>query len=218
MTEKLKTIIALVSSLIATLSLIYDVCLKKERKRLELYYEKVLKKFVIAYQKNKNINVVEFVKSIVCRKDDSIPTYIFYLIDNNNSEELKKILIYDYIENYKNEYNTMSRIIKAIRKLLIYVIFLSSFVFLFMGAESFIIVILNIIDDFNLQFSVLIQNSTIYLRWIILAIVCLGISIGCLQLTKYMNTDIYTLERKRIKKIISQKVRIYDKKIEKFYI
>ena len=130
--ENVTMVIAAISAVIGVTATIYKILFRSDAKRVEKYYEEILKPFIIDYHKDRNMNVINFLDNKAERDNDVIPKYIFYLIDNGKekSEDLKKVLLYDYIDIYPNDNNKMLRFMEMISKFLAFVMVAMSFSFL----------------------------------------------------------------------------------------
>lgn len=173
-----------------------------------------------AYKKNNSINSVSFVNKKTKKDDDIIPKYIYYLIDKDDKDGLRKVLIYDYWHLYKNDDNKMSGIAKYVSKLCNYILILLSIIFLILGAISIaggimflISVALEIIGKSTKQ-----REWSVFFISIILGIFCLSSSIGINIVVRLLNHDIYTIKKKKIEKIIKDKIKTYDKEISKIVL
>ena len=219
----MEKIITLMASVIGVCVTIYKIGFKKDRGRLEAYYNKILKPFICVYHKNSNINAVKYLKPILKREDDDIPKYVFYLVDKKMSEKLKAVLLYDYAEIYKNESNTMSRVLKGFSRVLCYLEFFISIFFVVLGAMLLVLssynVLLYVVSHINgdIIWFVLIEDNMREFMNIASAFVSWLLGAFVLRIAKWMNTDTYTLEEKRIKRIIEKKEKIYNKRRKGFY-
>lgn len=95
---KIQSAIAIISSLITTIILIYQTGFKNNQERERKYYEELLMPFMQKYFNNKNINAYRYCKNKVLYTNENIPMYISFLIHTKDKEKLKKILICDYFE------------------------------------------------------------------------------------------------------------------------
>lgn len=70
MLDNWQGIITFIVSVIGMLTTIYKIGFKKDRGRVQAYYEKILRPFAVAYQKNNDINAINFLKNIAKRDND----------------------------------------------------------------------------------------------------------------------------------------------------
>ncbi|MEE1082117.1 MAG: hypothetical protein UH850_00010 [Paludibacteraceae bacterium] len=218
--EKWKEIISLIVSLVGTLTAFFKMSgFKKGHEREKAYYENILKPFVVEYKRNDSINAVEFLSSRLKRSDDNVPKYIFFLYDNKGEDSLKKVMLYDYFDLYRNDENTMVRIMKGITKAMQYLLFGLTLVFAFYASFFFGSAILSIIFIIT---NGLGKPKTVFNDWNLIrdsflqGALCLGLSYLFAFLVKIMNDDRYTLEKRKIKKLISKKEKSYDKHKERY--
>ncbi len=209
--EKVTTVIAVISAVIGVITTIYKMLLKKDVKRIERYYEEILKPFIIDYHKDENVNVIKFLDDKAERGNDAIPKYIFYLIDNDKekSEDLKKVLLYDYIDIYPNDNNRMLRLMEMISKFWAFVIFAISFSAFLYGVVSFLFSLILFLQFFS-------ENMRQAFELFGLSIICIIIFGVGIQMIGLLNEDMYTLKEKKIQKMIQRKIKFYDKNITKF--
>ena len=209
--ENVTMVIAAISAVIGVTATIYKMLFRSDAKRVEKYYEEILKPFIIDYHKDRNMNVINFLDNKAERDNDVIPKYIFYLIDNGKekSEDLKKVLLYDYIDIYPNDNNKMLRFMEMISKFLAFVMVAMAFSFLLYGAVciSFSLILF-------LQF--ISENIRLAFELLGLSIICLAFSGVSIQITRLINEDMYTLKEKRMRKLIQRKTKYYDKNITKY--
>lgn len=209
--ENVTMVMAAISAVIGVIATIYKMLFRNDVKRVEKYYEEILKPFIIDYHKDRNVNVINFLDNKAERDNDVIPKYIFYLLDNGKekSEDLKKVLLYDYIDIYPNDNNKMLRFMEMISKFLVFVMFTMSFSFLLYGAVSFSFCLI-----LFLQF--ISENIRLAFELLGLSIICFVSSGVSIQMTRLINEDMYTLKEKRIRKLIQRKIKYYDKNITKY--
>lgn len=230
-------IITLVGAIISFIIAYLDKGEKKYETLKDEYFEKVLVIFYKSYKKNSNINPVKFIKYRFIENQVFIPKYIYYLIENNDKEKLAKVLIVDYCNYYPNFNNSARNTMnKLFRKIYIIMLFFYTTYFIlamFNIRSSFFTLIESInyeikggnmrSNSFILQ---LISSSLGYImfpNWVVdLLNLIFMIILNVLPLyivNMYLNNcDEYTLKIKRIKKIVSKKVNIYNRKRKKSYI
>lgn len=161
MLDILSKIVAFLAATIEAGKSAYDVAFKVGHRRKQEYYECLLKPFVVAYKNDKEISAIRFVRSKVNRDNDSIPKYVFYLIDQqttrskempaqqdlqkqskksaniepqDNDNKLKKVLIDDYLKLYANDFNRTRKSFEILLKLLRYVMIIVVVLLMFEGA------------------------------------------------------------------------------------
>ena len=216
MIDLLQKGIALAISIAGILTTIYRMVFVKRKRRQQAYYQKLLKLFIKAYHENNHINAVEFINEKVERNDDDIPKYIFYLMDQNENIILKQVLIYDYFDLYHNDGTMMIYGMRILPQGLIYILFI-------------VILLTTIYSVFNLVMSCLPaiikliyagSITEIYLKEVIMrtaksifiiVLDCIGLVIEYI-----LYDDIYTFDKKKIKKIINKKVKGYYKHTTKY--
>lgn len=220
MIEKINAIIALITVIIGVLGTVYKIGFKKNDERLDEYYKSVLKPFIVEYKKNKKINTVKFLKDVVMHDEDYVPKYVFSLMHSESKEELKKVLIYDYFEFYRNDDNIMKKIIRTVGRVSAFSLFFFSF-FLLLFCIIYILSIFYMlpVDIYDMLNNLEVASITfikikVYTFKIISGLVLFLLSILCVKLASDTNEDIYTVKKKKIKKLIDKRVKTYDKKIE----
>lgn len=103
-----KELLAALSGIAAFIITYFDKGEKKYELMKDMYFEKVLKEYHIRYVEDNKINSVRFIKKNYKKSDSYIPRYIFYLVDNNEKEKLKQVLLEDYFNYYPNFENSLS--------------------------------------------------------------------------------------------------------------
>lgn len=220
--ENLERILAIITSVIGSITAIYKIGFKTNHKRTEEYYQKILIPFVTKYKKDNNINTIRFLDKKLKVKNENVPKYIFYLMDEQRETDLKKVLIYDYLDIYHNDNATMNQILRSINKALSYVMFFLSFIFLYFGIMSIMIVFYSIITDAFYDIkginSIQLSNSEWNIWQIIIGAIFIVCSFLLIIFVKFWNEDMYTVKKDKIEKIISKKVRIYDKRKDNYVV
>lgn len=237
MLDTLSKIIAIFSATIGATKTIHINFFKDLYKKKHAYYETILKPFILIYKEQPSTNVNEFINEILDKKDDNIPKYITYLIDIKlkqenssfkleekdeeiakllqNSDTLKKVLIYDYINLYPNERNKKLKIYEIVSQLEKYVLYSLSFIFIFIGVYYVIDEVYLIISSlFNLS---MIFNS-INSQNIIGGLGCLILGIMITFVPDNIFKDMYDLKKSIIHKHIKYRVEMYEKHIDKYVI
>lgn len=191
-----------------------------EQKRLDemkrMYFENVLVSYVNKHKYNKEINTVRYIKRTFSIKDYYIPSYIFYLAEQNDVIKLNKILHQDYWEYYPNNYNS---IFKSIFKFIssIHYIWVTFSLFLInlliiSGLVNFITVIINLFTEFTyLKLFATIVGLFIYIGMLYGVILVFRRSIKSVD-------DDYALSVKKIEKNIKSKLKGYEKNYKKNFI
>ncbi|HBG2118006.1 TPA: hypothetical protein OLY09_003726 [Clostridioides difficile] len=223
---------AKIYSVVSTIFIALIVYFKAEQKKRELYldkyFEKLLTPYILEYKKNNTINSVKFIKKRYTIKDYYIPSYIFYLVENNKNEDLKKVLNVDYINNYPNNKNDINRALDKITQVvnfilvLIYIV-LKIFVFCIILILCLCLLVF-LIDFFKnvlghntilKKDKLIIIESSIWLVAMYLSYMFCKFARENIMDNEY-NT--YTRKRKCIEKNIIRKKKIYEKVSKKYYI
>lgn len=232
-------IVALVVAAIGAMTTIFNVFFKGERKRKQKYYDDLLKPFVMAYQKDPNINIVAFVQSRVKREDDAIPKYVFFLLDeqemaeaeiscqqnNNDPKELSSnrdrlmmVLIDDYLTLYPNEYNKKRNLFEAVHKILDYLMFLLTFLFAVVGAfvmtSGVMLLISSLLAGTPLSAIDCLNN----IKYIFTGFVVALTGIVPIKISEWNSLDMYSVKKRYIQKTINKKVRRYSKRFDKYVL
>lgn len=222
MLDTFKEIIAVIVAVIGVLTTIYKLGFKNNHSRTKEYYKSILNPFAVAYKENKNINSVKFIKKRAKRDNDNIPKYIFYLVDNDKKDELRKVLLYDYFDFYDNDSNMMNKFARIISKGLIYVIVFLSYLFLFAGAILLVRIVfmffesLPYIQKIEIEFNGIIMKGGLSFLWLIgMDFLFFIFYLVFMLFARFFNIDMYTFKEKRIKGMINHKIRVYDKRINK---
>lgn len=222
--EKIEIIISVLLSLITFGTAIYKLVIKKTNNRKDEYYKKVLNTFIVKYKANENVNAVKFINAVVERDDDYVPKYVFYLIDSDRNEDLKKVLLNDYFDLYKNDINSLFIIGSFLGKVVFYAYFLLIFYFLgagvgiiaLSGINVILSIILGIIEGSGIN--ILLMALWAEIKRIFFGIVCVAIGYGLMKLNFNCNTDWYSMKKKEIEKMIKNKLKECDKICDKYYI
>lgn len=215
--DKIEIYISVATSIITFITLIYNVGIKKGRKREQQYYEKVLQPYIRKVSKKENVDAVSIVEKLVKRDDDDIPKYVTYLIksdDEEKEEKIRKVLLYDYFCLYPNDSNNQLIIIESISKILYYVFFFISLICLFSGAYYFVE---GIRCTSIILYGKIEANLLHYVAVIFIGILLIFISIAVLKLSALVNDDRYTINKKRMTKLINRKTKKFDKHNEDYF-
>lgn len=189
---------------------------KGDSKRKKEYYDCLLKPYAMEYLKDDTVDAVSFVQNNAKRDNDSIPKYVFYLmgesqkksannIDKEEAKEnLRKVLLTDYLELYDNDDNSKLSIMRMVKKGLIYVMFFMTFAFIFAGALGTVNFILSILE---------INSEVIDIRSVIIGIISFALGIVTLILSLFLSDDMYTTKISKINRIVKRKVRCFKEPI-----
>lgn len=194
---------------------------KEHKKSLDLkeeYFKNILVPYINRYRKNKNINSIKFLKS-KCKEDTYfIPPYLLYLIDENNKEDLHKVLIEDYKENFPNSKNSIWKTFGKLDKIfdLISIIILGV-LFASIGILIINFILLLIIEVYNYTNlkEFILNDGLRYIIYIILSI--LALVIFTIISRNSLKNDDYSSNKNVIKKFIDKKKNSYDKSKESNY-
>lgn len=186
------------------------------------YFNELLRKYMIAYRKNKNINAIKYIRKNHNYSDVYIPSYINYLIEAKNKEDLHKVLIVDYFEGINSEENIFRKTFHKILNLgkVLVLLFMVGFIFFTMSKIS--IKILDVIKTYDLSniklfFSELLIAAIIFFL-IILICAIYTVVVGLIFTKSIKKEDKYINELKYIKKQINIKVEKYDTNSDYWYI
>lgn len=194
------------------------------------YFEKLLVLYVNEYMKNNGVNSIRFIKKKFNRKDYFIPSYIFYLVDNDDKVLLHKVLIEDYREKYPNNANvilkTMDNIFHTMDFIFIFIYFIFIFVIVFffmMTLKELLNITYYYINDIASGMN--IANSNIpdlkfYIVVMIIMVIVLILTVWFVRALINSINDEYTMIDKKIKSIVEKKERKYNKNKRngKYYI
>lgn len=209
--EKITAITAAISAIIGVIVTIYKMLIENDKKRVEKYYEEILKPFIVEYHKNKSINVNKFLNKKAERSNDAIPKYIFYLKDKgeDRAEDLTKILLVDYLDIYPNDKNKIMNFFEMISRLVGFSAFVMSFTLWVYGAFCLIFSLI-----IFLQF--LLDKNSLSLDLFGMSIFCFIFSIAVMQITRSIDYDMYTLKEKEVQRIIERKIKYFGKNSTKY--
>ena len=237
MLDTASEIVALIISTIGAGSTIYKKLFNGERKRKQKYYESLLRPFIIKYRFKPTTDAIEFVINNMEGIDDAIPKYVFYLIDlhtkqlkelsqqegteqllNIFNEKLTKILITDYLNLYPNEHTRTCNVFELTRKLLNYILLFLSFVSLFVGAFMIVGGFLSFVLCFFTQTATLLDDSLNNFWEFISGVIISFVGLIFAVLSDQLNEDMYTTKKKAIEKLVSKKIKRYDKSINNYVL
>ena len=202
--KNLEIVAGIIVSGISILTAIYKIVFRKDAKREEAYYEKVLSTFVRTYKKNQDINAIKYMENILEDNDDIIPKYVIKLVKDNNNDSLKKVLICDYCELYCNEENKIKKFFRVIEKTIIYMQIGTALFILFGGCIFITDGIVDIIAQKWIEGFVNCAEG----------ILTIGVSVFFVWLAGILDRDNYTIKKKRTQRIIEKKVKTFDKRYD----
>lgn len=214
--ETISTITSAIVSIVSVTPIIKDRIFSI--KRVRTYYKKLIIPYLNELIKNKNIDSCEFIKKQYKRTNENIPKYITYLVDINDNERLKKVLLYDYCFIYKNEKNNTLNFLNNFKSvttfilnlLVIATLALSGLfitMFLYLSCEE----IINVFNKNPFDF----KNSISYL---VLSVFLFLLSLFLFNIIPNLSQDAYTLKLYDIKKRVNEKVDWYDKNYNNHFI
>ncbi len=186
------------------------------------YFNELLRKYMIAYRKNKNINTIRYMRKNYNYNDVYIPSYINYLIETKNKEDLHKVLIVDYFEGINSEENIFRKTFHKILNLGKVILLLFIVGFLFFTMSKFSIKILDIIKKYDLSNIKLFLSELLIAAIIFFVIILIcaiyTIVVGLIFTKSIKKEDKYINELKYIKEQINIKVEKYDMNSDYWYI
>lgn len=216
--EGITLISSIITSVITVGTVIYKIGFKSDRKREKKYYEKVLQPFVKAISQDSNVNILKFIKRITTRTNDYVPKYIFYLVDQKKSEDLKKVLLYDYFDIYENDVNMIGYIFRVGQKILTYCLVFAGVLWLYAGCLSIlagtselVLLVSNNVFGNIIKNKMELSGSEQSFGEIGKGIVFIFFSYLTVVFFKRMNMDRYKIGRIQIEKTIKKYVAYYDK-------
>ena len=86
----------------------------------------------------------------------SLIKYIFYMLDNAKEDELRCVLLSDYMDLYPNEVNGIGKVLDIVYKVINYILLAVSFISLFYGIMH---VINGVLESISLKISLQIEAS-----------------------------------------------------------
>lgn len=216
-------ILGIIGSIITFIITIYK---KEEIKNSNMkndYFQKLLIKYITLHKVNNNINPVKFIKKNYKLEDYFIPSYIFYLADNNEKDLLHKVLVVDYRNNFPSTNNiigsTTNNISNILMMIMMYTYNLATFLSALFAINATIGLVDTIIYNFRgirgsiqvgvFKFSDIGFSIFSILINIILSIICIYISKSIFKSIK----DDYAIKSKDIEKILKRKQKEYNKSI-----
>lgn len=216
-------VIALIGAIITFIVTYFNQEQKKYLKQINIYFDKLLVPFMCEYKENNEINAVKFINKNYKNEDYFIPPYIMKMVKDNDKESLKKVLLEDYRCNFPNNSNgiwrTMDRIFNVIDLIMVFIMVAMSFV----SALLLISFILNILNLATSILSGAMGKSAFYIETF--RNICgIGMMVPFIKFLRWLikNTistteDEYTMNCKKINKLIKTKVKKYNKNLNKEY-
>lgn len=188
----------------------------------EKYFKDVLAVYVSKLNLGLDINPIIFLKKERFEGGYFIPPYIWKLVNQNNKDDLHKILIVDYKNNYPNIENNEVKIINKISYILeiilmiLFTLMLSfTFFVMFELAITAVVDLVNFIQNNSNTFE--LKN---YLPYGIVLIISLLATMGLVFIIKkkLKRDDDYCMEKNAVDKNIEKKIKIYSDIIDKIYL
>ncbi len=220
--KNIDAIITVLTSVIGLFTLLYKLWIKNNRKREERYYNDVLKPIMVKIKTNKEIELLDSVKELIGEYNDDVPKYIYHLIDCKKEQELRKVLISDYMSLYPNEDNRVLSAMDIFMKIMNYILLIFAFVLLIIGVYSLgvcfpalFVYMINMFLEILKVTSIGIVNGRTYFTYFIIGIVSIGIGIWLLKTSTLFEDDRYTMRIKFIEKMINKKISRYEKQCDK---
>lgn len=226
--DMIQSITSLIAAVIAIGEFIIPIFKKKNKDRKGMYYKKVLLPFVAAYHENNQMDVVSYFTKRHTRDKDYIPPYTFYVCDQPESDEdedtpneiLKKVLLIDYKDYYRDCNNNTMRVIGKLQNIVITIVCIILAVvaglFVYLATLESISMFINIVSG-----SSLIEILKIiwkHLATILKYVVCFFAFTFAFSGLQVVENDEYSLKTKDIEKRISDKVSSYNKCHEKYQL
>lgn len=204
--DQLKTIIAIISPMITVITLVFNIILKKNVQREYRYYEKILKPFMECYMQDNSFNAWKLCKNKLSYIDEDIPKYVLFLMKEKDKERLVKILFVDYFEIYPNDNKSVLNALSFVMKLFYDILIVLSIFLFTLGICTCFLAFIIIVESFFTP-PLIIKNMIM----LFVGIILIFISVFIMKTNTYHNDDRYTCKMKRIKKLIDQKVKMFDK-------
>ncbi len=222
--DKWRKVFEIISIAIAAIATVYKVLFKNNEDKSKQYFEKILLGFVNAHYIDNNMDCIEYIRNRISKKNEYIPTYLHYLVDNNDNSKLKKVLLFDYCRFYKNddsELNKMLRVTEKIMHFILLFLYAGSIILLMFeclgGLIFFIFHTKSLVSETVSVFGLNFPRIAWYLIFFIGIIIVIIVYALIISLFQSFHEDDYTLKTKNIEKLIEKKVKYYDKNHKKFY-
>lgn len=222
------SVLTIIGSILTFIITCFNKGQKEYEKLLKDYFDKIVVVYVNKYKKQNNIDPVKFIKKNLKDEEYFIPSYILYLVKNNNKDELHKVIVEDYKEKFPNNKKSFISTFDSISNIIILLSIVSYFI---LGIPLIVSIIKGgtyVIE--NIYYRICGDKGAITVGNIILgegmySIVSVSIEVvmlvGLMFLSRFIISsanDDYTLNKEKIKKIINKKVKQYDNKHKKYFI
>ncbi|ENZ33479.1 hypothetical protein HMPREF1084_01948 [Clostridium butyricum 60E.3] len=225
-------LISIVITIITSIIAIFNLKQKTEERLQDEYFKDILLEYFRIKNINPKIDVCEFVNKYTFKKT-CIPNYIFYLADpanekitdgNDNKNVLEQIMIVDYWINTPNMGNYISRIIYSLLNTGLFIFGIILVSIMLIGISLIVLYIVLCIRNIlyalscgqDISYSLILANNSNLLFG---AVLLLGGSLA-LNISRKIEVErlnIYTSNKKSIRSIIKNKVRMYRKMTKKNY-
>lgn len=222
------SVLTVIGSILTFIITYFNKGQKEYEKLLKDYFDKIVVVYVNKYKKQSNINPVKFIKKNLKDEDYFIPSYILYLVKNNNKEELHKVIIEDYKEkipnnknSFINTFDSISNIISLLGMLIYCIISIQiifSMIFEIISIMEYICSLISVVNGSIKIYNIDIKNIIFSVLFVIFELIMLIILMFSMKYLIITTKDDYTLSKKKIEKIIEKKIELYDKNHGKYYI
>ena len=197
------TILPLIGYLAASFNGEYDKYINAK----EMYFKEFLSNFYNDFRKGEDIN--SFLKVNYNYSLYYVPPYISYLLEQDKSVEIRKILLVDYYDlmpSYKNTIlNTMSKILNLGDFFVFLALFLGS-----IAVAIFTILLFGLLGFTNQQL------DTLSIVIIIISILIFSLIVKK-TIKSIIENNIYSNSEAQINKIIDNKIKCYEKLENQLY-
>lgn len=198
----------------------------KEHKRYtnlkDKYFKNILVPYINEYRKNKSINSIKFLKRNYKYDECFIPPYILYMVENYDKEDLHRVLIQDYKENFPSSknciWNTVNKISRIVDLITIFIFIILAMVLMLFIFNVALIILMGLINHFIFKSSGIAENDLVIYIGVI--IFCIFIMFGLRYIVQkgIILDDEYSNKMKTINSNINKKMNIYKKNIDKEYL
>lgn len=223
--ENFSDFITAIVAAITGLVTVYKIYSSPTKKRLREYHNKVLLPFMTDYKKSiDGRNWRKYISNIVRYEDDYVPPYVHHLIEEDNEEDLVKVLINDVYEYYDNERNNFNFYFTITFNLIWKILYIACIIttsasIILATMDLFIFVIEFIVKFVEYRSFVFIENFNVVGR-IAEFVVCIIISIVVIMISKLIFhcfiEDVYSCKLSQMDKIIAKKKKLVMKNITKY--
>jgi len=193
----------------------------KQQETGELLQDEYFKTILLAYYEVRkvrpDINAIEYINKFKFKKY-CIPSYIYYVADQDDEEKLRKLLLVDYWDNYPTIINNTNKVMDKFFKI---VYFLFNILLMLM-IVALLYLITTVITAIFTNLSEILNNGyiKIYIGILIISlaffIVILVFKNNIISFGK--DIDQYSMDIKTIKKIVVKKEKIYKQRKNKYYL